>query len=71
MKKLKKWWFAETPKIARLFQLISGAIAALPLYYAALPDEFKQSIPTDWLKWIAGAGFFTAFVLQFFNKKKK
>jgi len=43
--KLPDWWKAETPVFARFFQLISSAIAALPLYYAALPTEFKEAIP--------------------------
>ena len=29
--KLPEWWKAETPILARFFQLISSAIAALPL----------------------------------------
>lgn len=70
MKKLIKWWKAETPKLAQAFQVLGAALAAMPLYYATLPDEFKQTIPAEWLKWIAGTGFITAFILQFFNKKK-
>ena len=70
MKKLIKWWNGETPKIARLFQIVSGSIAALPLYYVALPDEFKSTIPADYLKYIAIAGGLCAFILQFFNKKQ-
>jgi len=30
--KLPEWWKADTPAFARFFQLISSAIAALPLY---------------------------------------
>ena len=69
MKKLIFWWNAETPKIARLFQVLSGALAALPLYYVALPDDFKTTIPISYLKWICISGGVCAFILQFFNKK--
>ena len=68
--KLPEWWKAETPVLARFFQLISSAIAALPLYYAALPEEFKSAIPTSYLKYIAIAGGVCAFIRQFFNKKQ-
>ena len=70
MKKLTEWWNGETPKIARFFQYVGGALATLPLYYAALPDEFKASIPTNYLKYIAISGGVCAFILQFFNKKQ-
>ncbi len=68
--KLPDWWKAETPILARIFQLISSGIAALPLYYAALPTEFKTAIPDSYLKYIAIAGGTCAFILQFFNKKQ-
>jgi len=68
--KLPDWWKAETPVFARFFQLISSAIAALPLYYAALPTEFKEAIPDCYLKYIAITGGACAFILQFFNKKQ-
>ena len=68
--KLTEWWKAETPTLARFFQVISSAIAALPLYYAALPMEFKTAIPDYYLKYIAIAGGVCAFILQFFNKKQ-
>lgn len=68
--KLPDWWKAETPVLARFFQLISSAIAALPLYYAALPAEFKTAIPDCYLKYIAITGGVCAFILQFFNKKQ-
>lgn len=68
--KLPDWWKAETPVLARFFQLISSAIAVLPLYYAALPAEFKTAIPDCYLKYIAIAGGMCAFILQFFNKKQ-
>ena len=71
MKTLIKWWRAETPKLARFFQVLSGALAALPLYYAALSDEFKATISADYLKWIAISGGVCVFILQFFNKKAK
>ena len=68
--KLHDWWKADTPAFARFFQLISSGIAALPLYYAALPAEFKTAIPDCYLKYIAIAGGVCAFILQFFNKKQ-
>ena len=68
--KLPEWWKAETPALARFFQVISSAIAALPLYYAALPTEFKTAIPVCYLKYIAIADGLCAFILQFFNKKQ-
>jgi len=68
--KLPDWWKADTPAIARFFQLISSALAALPMYYIALPDQFKDAIPTSYLKYIAIAGGVCAFILQFFKKKE-
>lgn len=68
--KLTEWWKAETPVLARFFQLISSAVAALPLYYAALPTEFKTALPDCYLKYIVIAGGLCAFILQFFNKKQ-
>ena len=68
--KLPDWWKAETPVLARFFQLISSGIAALPLYYAALPAEFKTAIPDSYLKYIAIAGGVCAFILQFFKRKE-
>jgi hypothetical protein len=67
--KLPNWWKADTPAFARFFQLISSALAALPMYYIALPEEFKNAIPTTYLKYIAIAGGVCAFILQFFNKR--
>lgn len=64
------WWKAETPVFARFFQLVSGALAAMPLYYASLPDEFKTAIPSCYLNYIAIGGGVCAFILQFFNKKQ-
>jgi len=68
--KLSDWWKAETPVLALFFQLISIPLASLPLYYAALPAEFKTAIPDCYLKYIAIAGGVCAFILQFFNKKQ-
>jgi len=68
--KLPVWWKADTPAFARFFQIVSSAIAALPLYYASLPEEFKSAIPTCYLKHIAIAGGVCVFILQFFNKKQ-
>jgi hypothetical protein len=74
MRKLKfnltTWWKAETPAIARFFQIISSALATLPLYYATLPEEFKTAIPICYLKIVAIGGGVCTFVLQFFNKKE-
>ncbi|MEI8085326.1 MAG: hypothetical protein WCG93_03815 [Paludibacter sp.] len=67
---LPTWWKAETPVLARFLQIISSVFASLPLYYAALPEEFKTAIPTSYLKYIAIAGGVCAFILQFFNKKQ-
>jgi len=69
--RLKKAWKAETPHLAKLFQVVSGALAALPLYYASLPVDFQQAVPQNWLKWIAGAGFAGVFLFNFFSKKEK
>ncbi|MEI8087557.1 MAG: hypothetical protein WCG93_15210 [Paludibacter sp.] len=66
---LPTWWKAETPVLARFLQIISSALASLPLYYATLPEEFKTAIPTSYLKYIAIAGGVSVFILQFFNKK--
>ena len=73
MKKKTLWqrFKSATPKLAKLFQALSGAIAALPIYYSSLPEEFKTTIPTDWLKWITGAGLIVAFILQFLERKEK
>jgi hypothetical protein len=68
--RLPAWWKADTPAFARFFQIVSSAIAALPLYYASLPEEFKSAIPTSYLKHIAIAGGLCVFILQFFNKKQ-
>ncbi len=68
--KLSKWWKADTPVFSRFFQIVSSAIAALPLYYALLPEEFKLAIPTSYLKHITIAGGVYVFILQFFNKKQ-
>ena len=74
MRKLKfnltTWWKAETPTIARFFQIISSALATLPLYYATLPEKFKTAIPICYLKIVAISGGVCTFVLQFFNKKE-
>jgi hypothetical protein len=67
---LPTWWKAETPVLARFLQIISSALASLPLYYATLPEEFKTAIPTSYLKYIAIAGGVSVFILQFFNKKQ-
>ena len=67
---LPTWWKAETPVLARYLQIISSALASLPLYYATLPEEFKTAIPTSYLKYIAIAGGVSVFILQFFNKKQ-
>jgi len=68
--KLSAWWKAETPALARFLQLVSSALATLPLYYAALPEDFKTAIPTSYLKHIAIIGGVCVFILQFFNKKQ-
>ena len=67
---LPTWWKAETPVLARFLQIISSALASLPLYYVALSEEFKTAIPTSYLKYIAIAGGVSVFILQFFNKKQ-
>jgi hypothetical protein len=69
-KNLSKWWKAETPKLARFFQVLSAALAALPLYWASLPAEFQTQIPAEYLKYIAIGGGLCVFILQFFNKKE-
>ena len=68
--KLAEWWMAETPKIARFLQILSGALAALPIYYTGLPEEFKSTITPDILHIIALSGLLTAFLLQFFKIKQ-
>jgi len=42
----------------------------LPMYYIALPEEFKNAIPSSYLKHIAIAGGVCAFILQFFKKRE-
>ena len=69
--KLANWWKSETPSIARFFQIISSALATLPLYYASLPEEFKNAIPICYLRCIAISGGMSTLVLQFFNKKRR
>ena len=69
--KLKEKWMAKTPKFARFFQIISTALAALPLYYASLPLDFQVIIPQNWLKWISICGFISVFLFNFFTEKNK
>jgi hypothetical protein len=64
-------WKKETPKISQFLQTLSVAIATIPVYYSSLPEEFKSTIPTDYLKYISIAGGFCLFALQFTVKKSK
>ena len=64
-------WKKETPKIAQFLQTLSVAIAAVPIYYNGLPDEFKNTIPTDVLKYVTLVGGICALALQFSTKKSK
>lgn len=67
--KLAELWMSETPKIARFLQVLSGALAVLPLYFNGLPEEFKSTITPEVLHVIALSGLVTAFLLQFFKTK--
>jgi len=66
---IQKRWNAETPKLVRLLQLISGMIAVIPTYYKNLPDEFRASVPSYLLFYIFIAGIIIAGLLQLFTKK--
>lgn len=70
MKKLKERLKAKTPKYARVLQGISGAIAAIPIYYSSLPDEFKQSVPKELLLYITIFGLIVIFFLNLLTVKK-
>ena len=69
--KLKELWVSETPKLARFLQLVSASLAALPLYFSSLPEEFKSSIPDSYIKYIAIAGGVLIILCNFFKTKEK
>ena len=69
--KLKTLWLSETPKLARFFQLLSASLAALPLYFSSLPEEFKNSIPDNYIKYIAILGGILVILCNFFKTKEK
>ena len=69
--KLKELWVSETPKLARFLQLVSASLAALPLYFSSLPEEFKNSIPENYIKYIAIAGGVLIILCNFFKTKEK
>lgn len=68
---LKMRWHAATPLISRFLQFLSLVVTFAPTYYDSLPQDFKQSIPTNWLLGFSAGGFFVALVLQFTAKKEK
>ena len=68
--KLKELWVSETPKLARFLQLVSASLAALPLYFSSLPEEFKSSIPDSYIKYIAIAGGVLVVLCNFFKTKE-
>lgn len=67
---LKSLWKAETPKIARLLQVVSAALAALPFYYDSLSVDFQQSVPQNYKMTIALIGAVCAVGLQLTTTKK-
>ena len=69
--KLKELWVSETPKLARFLQLVSASLAALPLYFSSLPEEFKSSIPDSYIKYIAISGGVLVVLCNFFKTKEK
>ena len=74
--KLVELWNAETPKIARMLQWVSGVIAAgttaVITLWGTLPEEFKSTVP-DALKqhmvYVAAVGVLVPVLLQFSRKK--
>jgi len=68
--KLSSWWMAETPVMARFLQTLAGALGAIPTYYDKLPAVFQAAIKPEVIGYVSLAGLVTAFVLQFFTKKK-
>jgi hypothetical protein len=69
MKKIIKRLKSKTPVYAKILQALSGAVAAIPLYYGTLPEEFKASIPAQSLVIISFIGAVIAFFLQLLQKK--
>lgn len=67
---LRLQWQAATPIIARVLQLISLCITFAPTYYSTLPQEFKETIPANWLLGFSIGGFVIALGLQFTSKKQ-
>ena len=68
--KLKELWLSETPKLARFLQLLSASLAAIPLYFSSLPEEFKSAIPENYIKYIAIAGGVLVVLCNFFKTKE-
>lgn len=71
IQKLISQFKSATPKIAKFLQALSVAVAALPVYFSSLPEEFKATIPTEWLKYITLIGGLCLVLLQFTTKKAK
>ena len=68
MNKIIKWFKAETPIFARVLQGIAVGIAAIPAYYEALPEIFRQSITTSGIRYITISGIIATILLQLFHK---
>ena len=72
---LKKYWKAETPKLARSMQYICGLIAAsmaaLTTFCGNLPDEFKQSVPSSIISHTVYIGSIAAIITVLLNFTKK
>jgi len=58
----------KTPKYAKILQLLSGAIGALPIYFNSLPQAFKDSIPNNVIWVVTAIGGILIFVLQLINE---
>jgi len=69
--KLAGWFVAETPLFARFLQALSAAFAAIPLYYNALPVEFKSAITPGMFTYITIGGGATTFLLNLLTKPTK
>jgi len=68
---IKRRWKAETPKLVRILQVLSGTIAVIPAYYKDLPDEFRASVPSHLLLYITMAGIIVTAFLQLITTKQK
>ena len=69
MKKIVSRWKSPTSKAVKWLQVLCGAIATLALYYTQMPEEWKETIPQEIIKYVSLTGFALTFILQFTKKK--